>query len=822
MGCGHSKHDEKKENAPCNDMRSDLHARDLEKHSGGLNEKHEQLRVSSKALKYMGPGTGLPGDPFEDELKNLSAKAAVSQALIPDSDSDSENDNIEYKQQGHSSSSITALVNLLKKHILFKDCAEHFLLLFAQNMEIETVEKNTEIIRQGDMIDSTRDKMFIVQNGFLQIQISGGHSSGPKVFTQTTGCIFGEIALICETLRSATVKTLTKCTLFSCKRPAVMRLAASRTLLFIRRIPFLKTMSDNQIFEILEKAQYRTFKKGDYIIKYGDVKDTNVHFIRRGTVVIRRPIFGQIETSGSTLDHPEMKKVAVMTRGQMLGQRVILTGKMRSADCIADGEVITVSFTSADFLNMDTPFLNRWLDLEASSTVLNAIFGYSPAAIEQNCHELYQFHHKRFREGDIVYNKGSKVYGLHIVRSGQISSSQSQVSILEAGGYSYFGKVHSVCIYDHDFVAKSDLAVLVEDDINKHRKPSSETSESIDHDENIDFKDLKIGKMIGIGTSGRVFLTTHSNSGKIFALKAMDKSKLRHAKQIEHTQNELRILKKINHPFCTKFYSAYQDLRHLYVLQEFIAGGEFFGYMQSGKGFREDVSKFYAANVLLALQHLHDRSVIYRDLKPENLLLDRDGYIKIADFGFAKDLKTKQRTYTICGTPAYQAPEIIAKSGTGFQADIWSFGILVYEMSFGKTPFENPESSSTEDPLQIYKKVLSGRFTIPKTASKDLADLLYAILVIKSEQRLSLSDIREHQWFKDFPWDDLQKRTLQAPFRPELSSIADTSHFDTFDEITSFLDISPDSRNSEMRVNQSILWPGWMPIKIQSSNIAQS
>ena len=182
-----------------------------------------------------------------------------------------------------------------------------------------------------------------------------------------------------------------------------------------------------------------------------------------------------------------------------------------------------------------------------------------------------------------------------------------------------------------------------------------------------------------------------------YALKILKKSEVIYLKQVDHVKTEKKILEELNHPFIVNLFGAFQDDKNLYLLLEYVIGGEFFSHLRKAGRFPNDTAKFYAAQITLVFEHLHSMMILYRDLKPENLLLDSDGNCKVTDFGFAK--KVEYRTWTLCGTPEYLAPEIILSKGHGKAVDWWASGILMYEMLAGYPPFYD------EDPLGIYQKV---------------------------------------------------------------------------------------------------------------------
>uniref|UniRef100_A0A673H7Z4 cAMP-dependent protein kinase catalytic subunit alpha-like n=1 Tax=Sinocyclocheilus rhinocerous TaxID=307959 RepID=A0A673H7Z4_9TELE len=202
-------------------------------------------------------------------------------------------------------------------------------------------------------------------------------------------------------------------------------------------------------------------------------------------------------------------------------------------------------------------------------------------------------------------------------------------------------------------------------------------------------------KTLGTGSFGRVMLVKHRQSGRYYAMKVLDKEKVVKLKQIEHTLNEKKILQAVSFPFLVKLEFAFKVHMQFILKRNTIM---FFPHSEQN-------ARFYAAQIVLTFEYLHALDLIYRDLKPENLLIDHQGYIQVTDFGFAK--RVKGRTWTLCGTPEYLAPEIILSKGynKGYNkaVDWWALGVLIYEMAAGYPPF------FADQPIQIYEKIVSGK-----------------------------------------------------------------------------------------------------------------
>ena len=207
-------------------------------------------------------------------------------------------------------------------------------------------------------------------------------------------------------------------------------------------------------------------------------------------------------------------------------------------------------------------------------------------------------------------------------------------------------------------------------------------------------------------------MAKNKKNGKFVALKLLKKSEIIKAQQIDHVYNENFIHSQIKHPFIVNFEGLAQDSRYLYLVLELINGGELFTYLRSVESLPSDQCRFYAATVTSCFEYLHSKNIIFRDLKPENLLIGNDGYLKLTDFGFAKILN-EGRTFTICGTPEYIAPEVILNQGHGKAVDWWTIGVLIYEMHAGIDPF------SDDDTMGIYKNILKGKISFPSIFDKE-------------------------------------------------------------------------------------------------------
>ncbi|KAF1495914.1 cGMP-dependent protein kinase 2, partial [Eudyptula minor novaehollandiae] len=295
------------------------------------------------------------------------------------------------------------------------------------------------------------------------------------------------------------------------------------------------------------------------------------------------------------------------------------------------------------------------------------------------------------------------------------------------------------------------------------------------------FQNLEVVTTLGVGGFGRVELVKVKNENMAFAMKCIKKKHVVDTKQQEHIYSEKKILEQICSPFIVKLYRTFKDSKYVYMLLEACLGGELWSLLRDRGSFDEATTKFCVGCVTEAFDYLHHTGIIYRDLKPENLILDAEGYIKLVDFGFAKKIGSGQKTWTFCGTPEYVAPEVILSKGHDFSVDFWSLGILVYELLTGSPPF------SGADQMMTYNLILKGieKLDFPKIITRRPEDLIRRLCRQNPTERLGnlrngINDIKKHRWLSSFNWDGLKVRKLTSPLKRELSGPTDYSYFDSY------------------------------------------
>ncbi|KAJ5973806.1 hypothetical protein N7481_011016 [Penicillium waksmanii] len=325
---------------------------------------------------------------------------------------------------------------------------------------------------------------------------------------------------------------------------------------------------------------------------------------------------------------------------------------------------------------------------------------------------------------------------------------------------------------------------------------------------NVGPNDFSILKLIGKGTFGQVYQVKKKDTERIYAMKVLSKKVIIQKKEIVHTLGERNILVRTAmaaSPFIVGLKFSFQTPTDLYLVTDYMSGGELFWHLQREGRFQEARAKFYIAELILALQHLHDHDIVYRDLKPENILLDANGHIALCDFGLSKaNLSQNDTTNTFCGTTEYLAPEVLLdEQGYTKMVDFWSLGVLVFEMCCGWSPFY------AEDTQQMYKNIAFGKVRFPRDAlSTEGRNFVKGLLNRNPKHRLGAEgdakQLMEHPFFDDIDWDALCRKQVIPPFKPKLQSDTDTSNFDP--EFTNALE-----NNNSLNLRAAALANGLMP-----------
>jgi CRP-like cAMP-binding protein len=681
--------------------------------------------------------------------------------------------------------------------------ANHFLFSALSDMEMHDVINAMERIdvREGTDVISEGDKgtdFYLIAAGEYVVTVKG-----KEVHRYSDKGLFGELALLHKKKRAATVKLVSSSGVlykldgdtfrYTLAHSSNTHRVESRGSL--ARVPLLDDLEDHQLDRIAEAVQFHVYKKGDLIIQKGDIGNT-FYFIKEGTVVCTG-----IDKEGTEIEYRE---------GDYFGEMALLLNEPRAANVEARSAKVTLlALDRSHFESLLGGPLKKTLDYNLGLRVIMSVPLFTKLSKKEKEKLVNELTEKVFPKGSVIIKQGDVGQEFYIVKSGDVevtvNGHDGPIQVGKLKGGNFFGEQS---LLNHEpraatVKALSEVKVFILtrkqfetllgplssilERISKERKDSIKSileTEKRALDSSIKFEDLRILRTLGTGTFGRVKLVQHKKTMKTYALKCLQKAVVVHFKQEGNVMNEKNLLLLATHPFILQLVATYKDRNCLYMLLELVQGGELFSLLhnQNDGVLPVKSAQFYSGCVVSALTFLHSKLIVYRDLKPENLLIDKEGYCKVVDFGFAKVIK--DRSFTLCGTPEYLAPEIVLGSGYGRGVDYWAVGILIFEMLCGYTPFHDEDNDS----LKICNNIVS--ITRLDWASHvhdaNAKDIVTQLLVKKQSKRLGVqtgSDaIKAHPFFRSLSWDKLETKSLKAPWIPKIKGDLDASNFDPYDE----------------------------------------
>ncbi|RLN20850.1 hypothetical protein BBJ28_00001007 [Nothophytophthora sp. Chile5] len=685
--------------------------------------------------------------------------------------------------------------------IIRQSLVNNFLFYTIGSSEIDAIvdfmaEKSTSvgevIITEGD----TGDYFYVVENGSFSIVVNG-----TTVNTVQRGATFGELALVYNCPRTATVTCCQAGRLWALDRVTFRRLVAriqsdqiDECKNALRKVTLLHALTETQLSQLAEAAQIVKFSKGERIIKKGE-RGNVLYIIKNGAVVCS--------------DAGDMESLR-LTENDYFGERALMTHEPRAANVTAETDVTLIALDRQAFDDL-LGSLREVIDHNMSMRVLQSIPLLKILSPSEKDKLFQALEPASFSDGEYVLKEGDHGTTFYIIKSGSAIVKKSvinpennsksapvmekrQVATLSTGNF--FGEMSLLHGEPRqaDVVANGPLECLsldqakfvellgpLQEFLNREAEERKNALQ-MQQQQQIRLEELEVLRTLGSGTFGRVKLAKHKPTGAAYALKVLDKASVVAYKQQKNVLNEKSVMAQCNHPFLLKLFTTYKDATKLYMLIEFVQGGELFTYLHctptSPGRLPNDHARFYASHVLMALEYMHEQHIVYRDLKPENLLLDPQGYLKVVDFGFAKVVD--DRTYTLCGTTEYLAPELVLGKGHNRGVDYWALGILIYEMVVGHSPFAG---TTQADQMQICRNIVKEKLEFPAWVSVPCRDIISKLLERDLTRRLGLAHggaraIRSHLWFATLDWDAMLKKKVQAPYRPKLTDPLDSSKFD--------------------------------------------
>lgn len=656
------------------------------------------------------------------------------------------------------------------------------------------VKHGTKIIEEGDV----GDYFYVVGQGEVIFEIGG-----KEVGSAGKGSSFGELALLYQAPRAATCTAKSQCGLFRLDQQTFrlimeqqMKDSHAAVMNILKTVSYFKDLDEAYLDKISNNLKVINYNDGDVLAS------REVDSIKRFYIIKE----GNVEVKGIKAGGAEYNDIT-MGPGKFFGEYAITQNEWGIGAATAKGKVVALALDRDQFIRVLGNDIGALVQNGMDKKKLALIpFGKRKNPASENELDLLAgaFKEKSFPKGHLFFSEGIKCTpALYLIRKGAVTIRSANHPNLESllgfnlgsddvktiGRHGYFGndtmganEKGGFGLAQYTVVALEDVQVGVLDfDAIKSVVAKSLVEEKVSMD------DLDMVRILGAGTFGKVWLVTRKDSkDNAYALKIQVKKQLIEYNQAEGVIREKNIMAKLDHPFIIKMISHWKDDDKLYMLLKLYQGGELQTVIHTDTrdGIPEWAAKFYAANMLEGLSHMHHRHIVYRDLKPENVLLDSDGYTVIVDLGFAKIIKDK--TYTFCGTPLYLAPEIIMQKGHNAGADHWSWGVMIYEMIVGMTPFYD----GIVDQMGLFKNIVKCRMEFPEGnfMSSSSKDLIKKMLTVNPNDRLGSfvgadKDIKAHPFFEGIDWTKLANKEIKVPFKPKVSNPLDGSNFDDYSKL---------------------------------------
>jgi cGMP-dependent protein kinase len=599
-------------------------------------------------------------------------------------------------------------------------------------MTSQYFDMGQQIVTEGD----TGELFYIIKEGVVSC------SQGSKeVRRLSKGDYFGEQALLYGGKRTATVTAVDKPVECVCIRRGELEQALGSHLqqviyrntqrMALERCHTLKRLSKEQTERLISHMRVSSYSNGQVVIPQGQAKDAKLWIVLKGAL------------------GPNRVKV-VAERLECLGAQ---SEGVFGETLVAIGEQVHIA-------EIDRDGLQHCLEGEMPQAATEALAALKHVPLlkglgaERLSALARLLRTEDFKDETVIVKQGSPGDTFYIVKSGKVEVTKDGVAVRTISRLDYFGErsVLQEEVRTASVVARGTAScwVLHRDDllsvINDHVRSSLLKRMEL-QDDSVSLTNLAAVRLLGKGTYGHVYLVSRLPRGPLYAMKTISRRKVESMGLETNVQLERRLMLQLDHPFMTSLIRTFKDSKRLYFLLEYVDGPDLFDVLRILGLLTDPAARFYTAAVLLMLEHLHEHSIIYRDLKPENLMIDSEGYPKLIDFGTAKSLNG--RTYTITGTPHYMAPEVILGKGYGLPVDLWSLGIMLYEFVCGGLPFGEEE----EDPYAIYEKVLQHRLVFAR-GELPSRSLIEQLLNTNPVLRFSggMEKLKAHSWFSGLSW----------------------------------------------------------------------
>ncbi|CAD8172465.1 unnamed protein product [Paramecium octaurelia] len=663
-------------------------------------------------------------------------------------------------QKQQQRSDIIFIVMCLKLHFVFSFLNDAQLNHLASQMFYCKLQKGQSIIKQGDGANA----FFILEKGKIQVFING---QAKKQLISGNG--LGELALLYDAPRSATCTALEDCYLWGIDRATfrrtveqIMKSEYERNRKYLENATFFNHLTKEQKDAIGGVLISQKFQTNQIIVNKGDQADS-LFIIAEGKV--------GVYTDDGLL-------IRTLSKGEYFGENALMQD-----NCVRGLTVKAIEESRLLALGRETltKILGDGVQMIIYKNQCKWILQQSKInLIIQTDQFLDLLTIRKLKKGDIIINKGQQHGELIIVIDGKVSDS-NQNSVCEKGKILLDKTVESNGTHDQDYFMLED-GIIAAIDYNIVKKQFGEQQQilevytqqannQVNKVKDYSLEDLNYLKTLGCGQFGMVYLCQFKNEQSLFALKIMTRANIKQFGIGKHVANERRVQSILDHPLIMRFFRSFKDDNNIYLLNEYIPGIELFDAIREIGLLNKNDSQFYISQMILQTEYLHTvHQVMYRDYKPENLMVDDTGYLKLIDFGTAKLNQPGQKTFTIIGTPHYMAPEVISGKGYNQMVDLWSVGVILYEFVCGGLPF----GEDAEDPFEIYKEITKKPLSYPSYMSDKSAKVFIEQLLNRiPELRLggSYQTLKQHAWFKDFQWDVLITKKLKPVYKPSANKI---------------------------------------------------
>ena len=706
-----------------------------------------------------------------------------------------------------SDDTVFTILSVLKSHFLFSKLHDYELEDVVDSMIDEQFEEGDDVIIEGEV----GDKYYILEEGSCDIIIN----------SETVGQLpkassFGDLALMYNSPRAATIRASMDCTCWSLEkkffRQAMVTSSSNQTgnlATFLGKLKLFESLNMVSLSQLAKSLTLKTYNAGDYIITQGEIGE-NFYVIYKGKVRITK-------TGDDGVEIP----LITLGEGAVFGERALIKKEPRAANVIADGSTECYSLAKDDFANMLGGIISQMNELNnmrilRSCPVFTELSDRSLQKVRELVKNREMFSGQRLLcdsnnlfiilEGQVISPDGEVFKVGSVVGDLTVNADDVTPSVTCKSDEATIGILaRNMMLEQIEAQKNGDDIDEIEEHVAENADPEDEALEKLQKNLDIrkesaakrirsvqeyvcrDLLDLEIVKPLGKGTFGNVYLAKHKGTGKTMALKCLDKQVLVKASQGAYVKRECEALYNLFHPFIANYYGVFVVPRKVIFAIENVPGLELWSYLydkdRKEKGAHGGLpilnATLYLAQIVLALEHIHHLGFAYRDLKSENMLFDSKGYIKVVDFGFAKSVpffnktgEVQYRTFTLCGTPDYMAPEVVLTQGHDKSADYWALGCLCYEMLKASTPFESMSQKRTFEKIVRSQKFLA----FPTTFDPHMKSFIRRLMHPKAALRIGalqngFGDIKEHAIFNTkgagtTSFDSLLNYEVEMPFVP--------------------------------------------------------